>query len=673
MQPHLNEETLGVASSVDIARNRSVTQSKAKFVRWLPPVLIILLTVTAFFPVLQNDFVNWDDDVNIVQNVNYRGLGWAQLRWMFTNLSMGHYQPLSWVTLGLDYVLWGMDPFGYHLTNLILHAVNAVIFYFVALSLLSAAFRDSPAAGELALRFAAGFAALLFALHPLRVESVAWVTERRGLLAGLFFLSSVLYYLRANAVGEGNAARLRWMLAAVTAYGLSLLSKASGLGLPVVLLALDVYPLGRLSSDLKEWWDEKNRKVLREKIPFLVLALVAVVLALMAEQQRGAVRLLSQYGMILRIEQAFFGLTFYLWKTLVPSGLFPMYAGVTDAVPAYWLFHPIKGILLALGIIVALAVSVALFFLRRRSPAGLAGWVYYVAMLAPVLGIVRIGDHIAADRYSYLACLAWAVLAAGAVVYCRRYWGHGRPYLGAFVFAGGLAALLIGLGALAWKQAQVWHDSETLFRHMIAVSPNSIAAHNNLGIILGSRGQLDEAIGHYRLVLQTDPDDSDAHFNLGLTLSAQGKLDEAIGHYRHFLQLDHARNYFRLAAYQSLGILLARQGKLEEAAESYRQALEIEPDFEEAHNNLGSLLAGLGRTDEAIEHFQKALLLNPRFALAHANLGDALMRRGRFDAAIEHYRKALEIDPGMLRAQESLRKASAGRGVSGQQGPTTHP
>ncbi len=670
MPPNLNGETVRVVSSADIARNRAVAHSKAEFVRWLPPVLIILLTVAAFFPVLQNDFVNWDDDVNIVQNVNYRGLGWAQLRWMFTNLSMGHYQPLGWLTLGLDYVLWGMEPFGYHLTNLILHSVNAAIFYFVALRLLSAAFRNSMAAGEFALRLAAGFAALLFALHPLRVESVAWATERRGLLAGFFFLLSVLFYLRAS---ERDRVYRWWMSAAATAYGLSLLSKASGLGLPVVLLALDVYPLERLSGELKEWWSEKNRKVLREKIPFLVLALVAVVLALMAEQQRGSVRLLSQYGMVLRIEQAFFGLTFYLWKTLVPSGLFPMYAGVTDAVPAYWPFQPTEGIILALGIIVGLAVTVVLFFLRHRWPVGLAGWVYYVAMLAPVLGIVRIGDHIVADRYSYLACLGWAMLAGGGAVYWWRHRRNGRASSGAFVFAGGLAALLIGLGALAWKQAQVWHDSETLFRHMVAVSPSSKAAHNNLGIVLGGRGQLDEAISHYRLVLQTDPDDSDAHFNLGVTLSAQGKLDEAIRHYRRFLQLRHAKIYFRLAAYHSLGILLARQGKLEEAAESFRQALEVEPDFEEAHNNLGSILAGLGRPDEAIEHFQKALLLNPRFALAHANLGDALMSRGRFDDAIEQYRKALEIDPGMQRAQESLRKASAGRGLSGQQGPTTHP
>src|SRR5258706_7836606 len=172
------------------------TSLKAKLAGWLPPVLIVLSTVAAFFPALRGDFVHWDDDVNIVQNFNYRGLGWKQLAWMFTNVDLGHYQPLGWVTLGLDYVLCGMDPHGYHLTNLILHALNGVLFYFVALRLLAAAFRDPLNPGEFSLRAAALFAALLFALHPLRVESVAWITERRGLLAGVFFFLSLLCYLR---------------------------------------------------------------------------------------------------------------------------------------------------------------------------------------------------------------------------------------------------------------------------------------------------------------------------------------------------------------------------------------------------------------------------------------------------------------------------------------------
>lgn len=396
---------------VSMATSESVPQIPC----WLAPVLIVLLTFVTFFPVLQNGFVNWDDDRNLIANPHYRGLGWAQLRWMFTDLSMGHYQPLSWMTLGLDYLLWGMDPFGYHLTSLILHGANAAIFYFVALRLLSAAFGKPIVSGELPLQIAVGFAALLFAIHPLRVESVAWATEQRGVLAGLFFLLSLLCYLRANTVSEDSSTRLKWMIGAVTTYGLSLLSKASGVALPVVLLVLDVYPLGRLSGGLREWLGAKNRALWWEKLPFLVLALAAVAIAPMAAQEAGAMRGRGEYGIVFGIAQALFGLAFYLWKPLIPAGLSPLYAVVSDAVPATWPFLPSQELILALSVVVALAVSIALFLLRRRWPAGLANWVCYAALLAPVLGIVQIGAQIVADRYSYLPSLGWTILAGGGV------------------------------------------------------------------------------------------------------------------------------------------------------------------------------------------------------------------------------------------------------------------
>ena len=233
---------------------------------WLVPVLIAVLTGAAFFPALENGFVDWDDEKTLLDNPNYRGLGWDQLRWMFTTFYMGHYQPLSWMTFGLDYLLWGIDPFGYHLTNLLLHTANAVLFYFLTLRLLSLPARAVP--GEFALQVAAGFAALVFALHPLRVESVAWVTERRDVLSAFFLLWTILCYLRATAGAEGDSARWRWLSAAVIVYGLSLLSKAGGITLPVVLLVLDVYPLRRLGVEAGKWFGPAARQVWWEKVPF---------------------------------------------------------------------------------------------------------------------------------------------------------------------------------------------------------------------------------------------------------------------------------------------------------------------------------------------------------------------------------------------------------------------
>src|SRR2546426_882330 len=233
---------------------------------WLVPVLITLVTFTAFLPALQNRFVTWDDEKNFLDNPHYRGLGWTQLRWMWTT-HLGHYIPLTWMTLGLDYLLWGMNPLGYHLTNLLLHAANAVVFFFVVRRLLTRAL-PSPAERGHALTVSAGFASLVFAIHPLRVESVAWVTERRDVLSGLFYLVTILLYLRASERGERGRG---WYWGTVGLFACALLSKAMAVSVPVVLLILDVYPLRRLGGSTG-WWSEPARRVYVEKIPFVLLA-----------------------------------------------------------------------------------------------------------------------------------------------------------------------------------------------------------------------------------------------------------------------------------------------------------------------------------------------------------------------------------------------------------------
>src|SRR2546426_6408874 len=244
---------------------------------WLVPVLIALVTVAAFLPALQSQFVSWDDAENFLDNPYYRGLGWSQLRWMWTT-HLGHYIPLTWMTLGLDYLLWGMNPFGYHLTSLLLHAANAVVFFFVVHRILPLALPSRSERGH-ALAVAAGFAALVFAIHPLRVESVAWVTERRDVLSGLFYLVTILLYLRAC---EGEERGRRWYWLAVATFVLALLSKSMVVNLPIVLLILDVYPLRRLGGAIS-WWSEPARRIYIEKIPFVLLAAGASAIAVMAQ------------------------------------------------------------------------------------------------------------------------------------------------------------------------------------------------------------------------------------------------------------------------------------------------------------------------------------------------------------------------------------------------------
>jgi len=508
----------------------SSTQSRIDLplVHWLVLVFIIAITFAAFFPVLNNGFVNWDDDKNILQNPNYRGLGWTNLCWMFTTLHMGHYQPLSWVTFGLDYLLWGMDPFGYHLTNLLLHAGNAVLFYFVGLRLLRLTFSAPTVLADHSLRLASGFAALVFSIHPLRVESVAWVTERRDVLSGLFFLWTILCYLKAVEVRETRSRR-EWMSAALTVYFLSLLSKASGITLPLVLLVLDIYPLRRLTGGLRGWFGPEHRRVLWEKVPFLLFALWAGIGAGIAQYRSGAVTPFEKHGILARVGQALFGLVIYLWKTILPLGLSPLYdlTGRVDLV----------GRTLLLSGALVLIISIALFVLRRCWPAGLAIWVYYVTVLAPVLGIVQSGPQVAADRYTYLSCLGWALLAGAGLLYYWKLSLRYRKLRPTLIVVNSLAVLvLVALASLTWTQTKVWHDSENLWRYVLKVNEQSALAHNNLGNALVDEERLEEAAEQFHQALLIDPGFARAHYNLGVVLTRQGRSEEAKNHFREALR-----------------------------------------------------------------------------------------------------------------------------------------
>src|SRR5437867_2718999 len=296
-----------------------------RWLPWLVPVLIALITFAAFLPALQNQFVNWDDKDNFLDNPHYRGLGWTHLRWMWTT-HLGHYIPLTWMTLGLDYLLWGMNPVGYHLTSLLLHAANAVVFFFLVRRLLARAL-PSPSERGHALAVSAGVAALVFAIHPLRVESVAWVTERRDVLSGLLYLLTILMYLWAC---EREERRRRWYWGAVGLFAGALLSKAMAVNLPVVLLILDVYPLRRLGESIG-WWSAPARRVYVEKIPFVLLAAAASTIAVMAQLSISAAVSLARLSVPGRLAISAYGVSFYLWKLVVPVNLSPLYErGLVD-------------------------------------------------------------------------------------------------------------------------------------------------------------------------------------------------------------------------------------------------------------------------------------------------------------------------------------------------------
>jgi tetratricopeptide (TPR) repeat protein len=562
--------------------------------RSLVPLACALVTLASFWPVLDNQFVDWDDDINFVNNPEFRGLGWANLRFMLTTTLMGHWIPTTWITFGADYLLWGMNPRGYHLTNLLLHAAAAVAVYFVALRLL----RATVAGGEQALRLGALAAALFFAIHPLRVESVAWVTERRDVLSGLWFALTVLAYLKA---ADATGTRRRWWLAgSVAAYALAATSKAIVMTLPAVLVLLDVYPLGRLGTRWREWAATKVRPVWLEKIPYLVLAVGTGAMAIHA--QRSFADNLAAQPLESRVAVALYGLAFYVWKTFAPWPISPLYQ-----IPLR--VDPLAPPMLAATAAV-IAVSAALLWLRPRWPAGLAVWLSYVLLLAPVSGLTQSGPQLVAARYSYLACLGFALLAGAAVVLLARRaagGGAGRTW----ARAGGVAAVagLAALGALSWQQAQIWRDSETLWSYAVAAEPTAPFAHNNLGFSHLKQGRLDEAEREILTALRLSPEWEQAQTNLAAVLARQGRMSEA----------GEAR--------AQLGYMLLKHGQYKAAVELFQKEVASRPDDAAAHNNLGAALLLRGDVGPAIDQFELALRINPGHERARRNLAAARQRQ----------------------------------------------
>jgi hypothetical protein len=526
---------------------------------------VALLTLLLFLPALANDFVNWDDERNFVLNPNYRGLGWTEIEWMWTSHLLGRYVPITWMTLGLDYTIWGMNPLGYHLTSVLFHVVNAALFYFLALALLQLAMRDRPKEMQSRAPIGALFAALVFALHPLRVESVAWVTERRDVVSGTFFLLAILAYLRGNPDVPGAPIRRRYYWACFGFFILALLSKEIAVTLPVILLILDVYPLQRLGE--VGWLSRPGLRILLEKAPFFVLSIADGALALYIGKLEGITASIVRVNWFSRLAITLYGLAFYLWKTLLPFSLAPFYALTPHKIdPGALPFQ--------LSAIVVVLVTVGAVIVRRKYPVVLAAWLAYAVILIPVLGAFHNGQQITADRYSYLACLGWAILGGGMLVVLQKR---------AVALAAGLA--ICGLAYLTFRQAGVWRNSETLWTQAISVAPSFIA-YNNLGLVYSARGDTAGAIENYRRSIQMADDYELSHNNLGASLLEFGLNDEAIS--------------------------------------EFQTALKLKPDLANSHNGWGQALLAQGKVNEAIEHFRAAVQIDPSYDSARTNLEHAL-------------------------------------------------
>jgi tetratricopeptide (TPR) repeat protein len=499
-----------------------------------------------------------------------------------------------------------------------------VALYFLARRLLSLAGVVGSKVGPMETAVPAAFAALVFAIHPLRVESVAWVTERRDALSGLFSALTLICWLRASDEG---AHWKRWYGTALVAYVCALLSKATAMSLPSVMLVLAVYPLRRIGG-ATGWWTPAARRAYLEIAPFAALGAGALVLSTVALSPP------EQLPLGGKVAVTAYGFAFYLWKTLSPSGLSPLYEmpPAVDPLAARYL--------VSYGVVLLFLAS--LWLLRRRAPGATAALIAFTLVLLPMLGVVQNGPQIVAPRYTYHAAPALAILAGGLLAIALRRAG---PWS-----AGVAGVVLIALGTLTWKETEVWHDSERLWTRVLERDTESSIAHNGLAVIMAARGQLPEAVDHYRRALAIDPDYAEGHNNLGVALARQGSFAEAIPHYERALALKP-----RYAdAHANWGVAVGAGGDLAGAIAHYEQAVALDPRSADAQVNWGNALVRLDRPADALAHYETAVRIRASHADAERNWGVALARLGRIDDAILHFRRAAELAPEDAQARAYL-------------------
>ena len=539
--------------------------------------LVAALTFLVYLPSLSNGFVNWDDPGYVYKNPNIRSF---DLKWAFTAVVVGNWHPATLLSLTLDHSIWGLNPLGFHLTNLIIHSLNAFLAALLGWALYPYKERDRRGAVVTGL-----IAGSLFGLHPTHVESVAWVSERKDVLSAFFFMLSALFYIR---YARGRVACYALSLAAFT---LALLSKPMAVSLPIVLIIIDFYPLDRFKAGF-------FKKAVIEKIPFFLLAGASAVLALWAQRVSGALSSLDSVPFLERIPVAFRAYAFYIYKLFVPGGLSPFYPLPERS----GIFEPWAIISI---ISFALISAVALVMLKRKK-AVIAVWAYYVITLLPVIGLVQVGAQAAADRYTYIPSLSLFILIGGVAGYAAS---KNKDALGAIIIAG-----LLITSALSWlsiRQIGVWKDSVTLWSRAIALYPDSSPiAYTNRGIALGQAGRVEEAIGDLSRAIEIKPNMTEAYYNRALGYSFQGRYTDAI---RDLIEaIRQNPNY--VDAYHNRGVAYANLADYESAIEDFKKVTELRPAYGPAYLSLGQAYLRTGERELADESFRKASYLGVREA-----------------------------------------------------------
>ena len=638
-------------------------------------VALGLITLVVFAPSLTHEFLAYDDQVYVTENTHVQaGLTWPGVEWAFRSSAASNWHPVTWLSHMLDCQLYGLRPAGHHLTNVLLHAANSLLLFLVLSRMTGAMWRSVCVAA-------------LFAWHPLHVESVAWVAERKDVLSTFFFLLTLGAYGRyvegqsikardgrdgtgngRNGTGTSNTPRTprithhasrftsrgsRFYLLSLSFFALGLMSKPMVVTLPFVLLLLDYWPLGRSAEcgvrsaesggSHVQWEAAGWTRLVAEKIPFLALS--ATCCGLTVGAQQGSYSVVSVAGLPLsrRIPHALVAYVHYLGAMALPRHLAAHYPYPTTTSAA---------VVVGAGVVLVLMSLLAWWFAARR-PYLVVGWLWYLGTLVPVIGLVQVGDQAWADRYTYLPLIGVFLAVVWGVADLAQEWSAGeaaRTNAGRVVPGGVAVAAGLALLAVTSIQLRYWKDTRTLFAHAAQVTRHNGRAITVLGSLLAKEGKLQEAMSLYAEALRYQPDNPEAHFFLGNALEQQGKLDEAITEYTRALWFKPLQEKTHLA----LGMFLAKQKQYEPAAEHYRAALAINPESAIAHNNLARLRHSQGRMAEAMKHYEAALKLNPELAQAHNNLGVLLLQQGRLDEGVGHLREAVRLLPRDAESQYNL-------------------
>ncbi len=579
-------------------------------------LLLTVLIFSAYGRILCHEFVILDDKVYVTEAPHVRaGLSRAGIRRAFTTFHANFYHPLTTLSHMLDCHLYGLKPGMHHLTSLLLHTANSLLLFLL--------FRRMTHS-----LWPSAVVAYLFALHPLHVESVAWVSERKDVLSAFFWILAMWAYARyVDKPGMWRYALLLLLFA------MGLMAKPMVVTLPFVLLLMDYWPLYR-----RQWSRQGIRLFLRpvwEKLPLFALAALACVLAVSAQEKGAAITSLEEIPFIWRIGNALVSYVSYLGKTFWPFNL-AAYYHYRGLMP---LWQPIfAGIALT-------SLSVLLLKGAKNSPAPIVGWLWYLGTLVPVIGLAQVGYHAMADRYTYVPLIGvFVAIAWGGSALAVR-WQRGKTGLIAVA-----VVVFSALPVVTFFQAGYWKDSITLYEHILDVRPGNYFIHGYLGHELGRMGRRDEAIRHFHEAIRLNPQYADAYTGLGKAMEEKGNTDQAIQYYKKALDL----NPDLTGAHFNMGVVLVNQGRMEEAVSHYWEAIRLKADHVEARVNLGIVLQNLGRIDEAIEHLVEAVRLKPNDAEPRINMGVALFHKGDMEGAIAQFQEAVRISPNNRVARENL-------------------